>query len=164
VGGLVALWLLAAPAGVHAQAQPSPVKPDYKATVGLGLVGAELGFVLPAAAGLDQTWAFIVFPILGAGGGGAAGYFLIEKGTDSSELSVAMLATGMALIIPSMILTLQWTAYDPDDEIIDARAAPPAFVQVTERGVGLGPPSVGYAVDRESGERQLSVSLLSGRL
>lgn len=156
------LCVAAAPAGLQAQAaEGNPVDPDFKATVGLGLVGAELGFVVPALAGLHETWAFVVFPIVGAGGGGAAGYFLIEKGTDSPELSVAMLATGMALIIPSMVLTLSATAYDPEDEVIEAgRAGPQALVRVTERGVRVGAPAIGYS----PADRRVGVALLSGRL
>lgn len=156
------LWLAIAPTSLHAQtAEATPVEPDFKGTIGLGLVGAELGFVIPAVAGLHETWAFVVFPIVGAGGGGAAGYFLIEKGTDSPELSVAMLATGMALIIPSMILTLSATAYDPEDELIEAdRAGPQALVRVTERGVSVGTPAVGFS----PAERRLGVALVSGRL
>lgn len=153
-------WLVVAPAPARAQ-QATPVEPDFKATVGLGLVGAELGFVLPAVAGLHDAWAFIVFPVVGAGGGALAGHFLIEKGTDSPELSVAMLATGMALIIPSMILTLSATAYDPEEEMAEqARAAPPALVRVTARGVGVGAPGLAVAPT----EKRLHVSLLSGRL
>ncbi|HEX2678019.1 MAG TPA: hypothetical protein VHM19_15300, partial [Polyangiales bacterium] len=57
-----------------------PLKPDVKGTLGVGLIGAELGMVLPALAGMDDTWAFIVFPVIGAAGGAAAGYFGLEKG------------------------------------------------------------------------------------
>lgn len=158
---LTAACLLGASGRGYAQVQATPVEPDFKATIGLGLVGAELGFVLPAVAGLHDTWAFVVFPVLGAAGGGAVGYFLVEKGTDSPELSVAMLATGMALIIPAMIVTLSATAYDPEEDMIEqARAAPPALLRVTGRGVALGAPALGFAPQ----ERQLRVSLLSGRL
>src|SRR3989442_15824793 len=74
----------------------TPLKADFKGTVGLGLIGLELGMVIPALAGARDAWAFIVFPVLGAGGGAAAGYFLLEKGSGHPELAVASLVTGMA--------------------------------------------------------------------
>jgi hypothetical protein len=101
-----------------AEAQPpafEQVEPGFKGVIGLGIVGAELGFILPAVAGLDETWAFIVFPIVGAAGGAIGGYFAFEQ-TGEVELSVAALAFGMAMIIPSMVITLAATAYDPEDE------------------------------------------------
>lgn len=85
-----------------------------KGTVGLGLVGAELGLVVPALAGLHDTWAMIVFPILGAGGGAAAGWFLLDD-PDRGKGAVAALATGIGLIVPSIIVTLIATRYDPDE-------------------------------------------------
>ena len=101
-----------------AQAQDDEVvqiQSGFKATVGLGLVGAELGFAIPALAGLHKPWAFAVFPIVGAGIGATLGYFLIDK-NENPRTSVAMLAIGIALIIPTFILVVAMTAYDPDDE------------------------------------------------
>lgn len=91
------------------------VEPGFKGVIGLGLVGAELGFIIPAVAGLHETWAFIVFPVALGAGGAVAGYFALEQ-TNETELSVASLAFGMAMIIPTMVITLAATAYDPDDE------------------------------------------------
>lgn len=91
------------------------VEPGFKGVIGLGMVGAELGFIIPAVAGLHDTWAFIVFPVVGAAGGAVGGYFALEN-TGETELSVAALAFGMAMIIPTMVITLSATAYDPDDE------------------------------------------------
>jgi len=108
----------AIPATASAQAVPPPneVTTSFKGVVGLGLIGAELGFAVPALAGMDQTWAYVVFPIAGAAGGATAGYFLLEGEGKSVGVNVAMLATGLALIIPTMVVTLSATAYDPDDE------------------------------------------------
>ncbi len=108
----------ACPATASAQAVPPPVEvaTSYKGVVGLGLIGAELGFAVPALAGMDQTWAFIVFPAVGAAGGATAGYFLLEGEGKSVGANVALLATGLALVIPTMVVTLSATAYDPDDE------------------------------------------------
>ncbi|HET8932164.1 MAG TPA: hypothetical protein VFN67_01935 [Polyangiales bacterium] len=104
----------AATVGV-AHAQNNQVEAGFKGTVGLGLVGAELGAVIPALAGLDATWAYIVFPVVGAAGGGLAGYFAIDN-ADKVELSVVALTAGMALVLPALIATLQLTSYDDDDQ------------------------------------------------
>lgn len=104
------------PAPAQAQtAEFEQVEPGFKGVIGLGLVGAELGFIIPAVAGLDETWAFIVFPVVGATGGAIAGYFALEE-PGNTELSVAALAFGMAMVIPTMVITLAATAYDPEDE------------------------------------------------
>ena len=63
-----------------------PLTADFKGMIGLGLIGAELGFVVPALAGARDTWVYIVFPVLGAGGGAVAGYFLLEQGDDTRRL------------------------------------------------------------------------------
>jgi hypothetical protein len=128
----------------------NPVKADFKGTIGVGLIGAELGFVVPALAGARGAWAYIVFPLIGAGGGGAAGYFLLEKGTGHPELAVASLVTGMALLIPSLVLTLAETAYEPEESTVgsmrsrltSATAAGPGLVRWSDRGVLVAPPGV----------------------
>ena len=71
--------------------------------------------MIPAAAGLDDTWALVTFPIVGAAGGAIAGHFLIDN-NDSPRLGVAALVTGLALVVPALVLTLSLTAYDPDDD------------------------------------------------
>ena len=72
---LAATIAVAAPEAAEAQAGGGggmmfeQVEATPKGTIGLGLIGAELGFVLPAAVGLDQTWAFVVFPLALGGAG-----------------------------------------------------------------------------------------------
>jgi hypothetical protein len=67
-----------------------------------------------------------VFTPLAAGGGGVGGYFLEKatKGTTNADGSVTgrtaepalyMLAGGMALLIPALVLTLNATAYKPPE-------------------------------------------------
>ena len=115
VAAIAAALTVSAATPARAQAEPVQVTADFKGIIGCGLIGAELGFVVPALAGLDETWAFIVFPVVGAAGGGLLGYFLIEQ-NDEREIAVASLAVGMALIIPTMVITLSATAYDPEEE------------------------------------------------
>lgn len=118
---LVALMVtVATPEVAHAQ-DPEPgqqIDASPKGLIGLGLVGAELGLVIPAAAGLDDTWALILFPVIGAAGGAVAGHFLIDN-KDNARAAVAMLTVGMALIVPALVLTLAVTAYDPEDDADD---------------------------------------------
>jgi hypothetical protein len=102
------------------------VPADYKAAVGLGLVGAELGTVLPAAFGMDAWWGYVLFPVVGAAGGAVAGYFAIDR-PGHVEASVATLTAGMALVIPALVITLSLTAYDADSDVDEqARAKPGA--------------------------------------
>ncbi|MBN1653586.1 MAG: hypothetical protein JXA30_07400 [Deltaproteobacteria bacterium] len=165
---------------------------DFKGIIGLGLIGAELGFVLPAVAGLDEWWAFVIFPIVGAAGGGVAGYFLLEEGEGHPEAAVATLVIGMALVVPATVLTLSSTAYDPEDESNGAseaaskahrrargqriqqlaRAAGPGFVRLSDKGVFLAAPAITPIVpvlsSREDGRQAhnsragLRFSLVSG--
>ncbi|HEX7479749.1 MAG TPA: hypothetical protein VF331_18240 [Polyangiales bacterium] len=184
LAALVATLMLAgAPAMVHAagttKAQQIPA--DFKGTIGVGLIGAELGFVLPALAGMDQTWAYIVFPAVGAIGGGALGYFALEKG-NHSELSVASLMLGAVLLIPTMVLTLSETSYDPAEDtqsaalkqqralaLAKARRASElgtGMLRLSGEGVSVAAPGFGLVPGvsgRQTHISGLSLSLLSGR-
>jgi hypothetical protein len=171
----------------HAQAQGSigsPVGADYKGAVGLGLVGAELGAVIPALAGMDETWAFIVFPVVGAAGGALAGYFAIDN-PGHADISVVALTAGMALVIPALVTTLALTAYDPESEQQDgaatrtqrrhtarlkllrsARFAGSGLLRVSEGQLALAAPGIALLPTATRGELQLSgvnVALFSGR-
>jgi hypothetical protein len=149
-----------------------PLNADFKGSIGGGLIGAELGFVIPALAGARDAWAFIVFPVIGAAGGAVGGYFLLEKG-DHAEAAVATLVAGMALVVPALVVTLAATAYEPDTEAaMAANAAGAGLVRYSERGVYLAPPAVtsGPLVTPQEALRtgaprtsSVRVSVLSGR-
>lgn len=153
---VVAALVGVAPSGALAQ-QPEELDSNIQGTVGLGLVGAELGLIIPALAGMDDAWPYIVFPVVGAGGGAVAGYFLLDQ-PDHTEAGVVTLAAGMLLIVPTIVATLALTAYDPESDIDeedfqnadDADAAPAPTVEPdaevggeasatvgTQAGVGL---------------------------
>lgn len=113
-------------APVTAEAQcttPSPtcshVTPDAKGIIGLGLIGAEIGFIVPAlvqdAMHTNEWWPYLVFPALGAVGGAIGGWGVEQATAGQPEADVALLAIGMALIVPTMVATLALTAYDPND-------------------------------------------------
>jgi hypothetical protein len=151
--------MAAGPAPV-AEAQ-TQIPPDYKGIAGLGLIGAEVGMVLPAVFGMRDAWAYVVFPAVGAIGGGVAGYYLLEA-NDQTEVSIAMLGVGMALLIPSTLLTLSLSAYDPGDATVSETAAARfdvdaarsraeqarlraggGLVRLSDGGVWLGAPTMG---------------------
>ena len=94
--------------------RPEQIDSSPKGLIGLGIFGAELGLVIPAAAGLDDTWALVTFPLIGAGGGAVAGHYLIDN-NNRPKLAVSVLVVGLALVVPSLVLTLALRAYDPDD-------------------------------------------------
>jgi hypothetical protein len=176
-----------------ASSSKQQVKALPKGTVGLGLIGAELGFVIPTVCGLDETWSLIVFPIVGAGGGAALGYFLLDKGDGHPTTAVAMLATGLALVIPAAVITLWATAYSPEDEAAVkpsevkvtvaragepnaqqmARSAGPGLLRWSPDGLFLGAPAVTTALASESTQAapglalqphtELRVTMVSGR-
>lgn len=172
----VALSLCAAPQAALAQdreaAEDKTIPADFKGMIGLGLIGAELGFVIPALSGLHETWAFIVFPVAGAAGGAVAGYFLLEKGEGHPEIAVATLTAGMALAIPALIVTLSATSYEPEEATRVADLQNPGLLRFSDDGVRLSTPMVAVepgASDRESLRTGAStadtvhVSVLSGK-
>ena len=85
-------------------------------TVGLGMIGAELGFAVPAMLGAESWWWYLVCPVVGAAAGIIAGYFAIDQ-PGNRDVGVAMLVTGIALALPTLVLTVAMTAYDGDDDV-----------------------------------------------
>jgi hypothetical protein len=105
-------------APAHARAQtttPRQQESGVKGMFALGIFGAELGLVIPAAAGLDEWWALVVFPVIGATGGALAGYYGLDR-NGQVEASTAILAISIALVVPSVVLTVALRSYDADDD------------------------------------------------
>lgn len=122
----------------EARAQCTPgetcvtVGADAKGALGGGILGAEIGFMIPAlivyagARELDEWWSWVLFPALGAVGGALAGYYGLEDPTtmtDSGmiqrgfpEAAVAVLAVSMALIVPTFVGVLALTSYNPGED------------------------------------------------
>ena len=102
-----------------ADAQGSPVVVDStqatpKGTIGLGLVGAELGLIIPSVSGLNEAWALSVFPIVGATGGALAGYFALDR-PDRQKGSVAALIVGLAGVLPAILVTVKGVRQERQD-------------------------------------------------
>src|SRR4051812_3577703 len=95
---------------------PEKLEATPKGTIGVGLLGAELGAAIPALIGVKAAWAYVVFPIASAGGGAVAGYFLLDD-PNHPQAAVAFMVAGLTLVIPTLVLVAARTAYDPDDEV-----------------------------------------------
>lgn len=111
--GLAAMLIVPARAG----AEPGDPSPTGKGITGGALLGAELVTGVEAAAGVDSTWAYVGGGLAGAAGGGVGGYFL-EQDADP-QVSLLLLAGGMALIIPATVLVLNATAYRPPADYVE---------------------------------------------
>jgi len=112
-------------------ARADEIKGTPKAMVGGGFLGAEVVAIPMAIAGVRAGWAYAVFPPLGAVGGVIGGYFMDHAYDTSGPTggptspaygSVFMLAGGMALIIPTIVLMLNATRYHPSAEATEDRA------------------------------------------
>jgi len=182
---IVAVALMGAAAPAAAQTATSTVQtknklsPDFKGSVGLGMIGTELGFVIPALAGAKGVWPYIVFPVVGAAGGAVGGYFLLEKGDGHPELAVATLTLGMALVIPAMVATIAATSYRPPEQIESARArlrelsaGGPGLLRWSKGHVLVAPPAIASGPTQSArqalrhGERRVSsvrVAVLSAQ-
>ncbi len=106
------MTLLAAPRLAHAQVDQ--VESTPKGTIGLGLVGAELGLIIPSAAGLNEVWSLTVFPVVGAAGGALAGYFALDK-PGREKGAVAALVVGLAGVLPAVLVTVRGVRRERQD-------------------------------------------------
>jgi hypothetical protein len=109
------------------EARADEIAGTPKAMVGGGFLGAEVVAIPMAIAGVRAGWAYAVFPPLGAVGGVIGGYFM-DQAYDSATPaqsaygSAFMLAGGMALIIPTIVLMLNATRYHPAAGAVEDRA------------------------------------------
>lgn len=175
LAAMVALSVTPTPA--QAQARET-IEASPKGSIGLGLVGAEIGMVLAPAFGLDDAWAQILFPVAGAAGGAAAGYYLVDQ-SGSGEMGIAMMTTGMVLLIPALILTISLGRYDPESDDAStgqllahmsprqrmrAQAGPGLLRISADRDVFLAPPAIEVAASERDGrsDTRVRVALLSG--
>lgn len=111
--------LVAAPGEARAD---GPVSPTGKGIVGGALLGAEVVDLTLGIVGVESGWPYFVFGGLGAAGGGVGGYFIEQSAP--TEVPLYMLAGGMALVIPTLVVSLNATAYKPP-ESDSAEPAPP---------------------------------------
>ena len=95
-------------------ARADEVSSTGKGIAGGALLGAEAVTIVESIAGVHAGWAYAVGAIVGAGGGGVGGYFA-EQGSSDGKVPMYLLAGGLALVIPAVVLTLNATRYMPEE-------------------------------------------------
>ena len=105
----------------------TPVRPDGKGMIGLGLLGGELGLFIPAlvqnAMRTNEWWPYLVFPLVGIGAGIGGGYALEQatggwgsRNANQPEISIGIMIAAMVLIVPTVVGTLALASYSPPGE------------------------------------------------
>ena len=143
---MAATALSSLPRAAEAQAvdpcELGQVKAPPQGTIGLGLIGAELGLIIPSVAGLNKAWALSVFPIVGAAGGAVGGYFGLDK-PGREKGSVAVLVVGVAGVLPAVLVTVKGVRkerqerWEPVQEIQIRSKEEQRAVELAEAGTGL---------------------------
>jgi hypothetical protein len=156
----------------RAAAAQTQIVAGHKGAVGLGLLGAEIGLVVPALAGLDQAWALAVFPVVGAVGGAVGGHYLTDA-PNRRVGAVVLLSLGVAMVIPAALITRAALAFDPDEDRVDplerAARAGPGLLRLADGALFLAAPGITYVPPTplaiapfEDAPAELQVPLLSG--
>jgi hypothetical protein len=121
-------------------ARADNVSSSGKGITGGGLLGAEVVTIIESLVGVRAGWAYVVGAVVGAGGGAAGGY-AVERGSTDGKLPTYMLAGGLALVIPALVLTLNATRYQPEEGATEDRApVGPAAEPGTPGGTISGTP------------------------
>jgi len=94
------------------------VKALPKATIGLGLLSGELVLSIEALAGVKNPWALSIPTVVAAAGGAVGGYFIDAK-VKNASVSVALLASGLALFIPSLIITAAKLRFVKEEDLAE---------------------------------------------
>ncbi len=109
-------------------ARAEDVDASPKGIVGGALLGAEVVVIGLSVARVRNPWIHVGGAVVGAGGGGALGY-VVEQSSDDGKIPMVLLAGGLALFIPSLVLSLNATRYIPPEGATEDRAptnVPPA--------------------------------------
>lgn len=125
-------------------AQADEVSPTGKGIVGGALLGSEVVTITESLFGVHPGWAYALGGGLGAVGGGIGGFF-VEQASSNGEAPVYMLAGGMALIIPALVLSLNATRYRPSESATEDKP-PPGIAPANPGSVG-GSAVVGPGAD-----------------
>lgn len=100
----VAVLTQAVPAHAQSAGSGDDVKGNIAGTIGLGMLGAELGLVLTPTVGLhDKWWAWVLFPTVGAAAGAVAGALTFEPRDPGPGVTVSLLGAGFALAVPAVV-------------------------------------------------------------
>ncbi|WP_205633601.1 hypothetical protein [Labilithrix luteola] len=105
-----------APRTAHAE----EVSPSGKGIAGGALLGGEIVVFGEALFGVRNGWAYALGALGGAAAGGVGGHF-IEQGVDDGRVPAYLLAGGLALVIPALVIALDQTRYLPAEGARDDR-------------------------------------------
>ncbi len=134
-----------ASADASAQTAGDPVSGDGKGIVGGALLGAEVVTITMGIIGVEEAWPYFVFGGVGAVGGALAG-FGVESADPPAEAPLFMLAGGLTLIVPALVISLNATSADapveeadfPDEPAADPPPASPGAPPGGGGSVGVG--------------------------
>ena len=111
---VAASMALAATCAPRSAAAEGPVSATAKGAVGGALVGGELIAFSLGIAKVNKGWPYYAFVPVGMIGGAVGGYFLETKVT-TADPSLYLLAGGVALLIPALVVALNATAFQPPE-------------------------------------------------
>jgi hypothetical protein len=120
-------------------ARADEVTPGGKGIVGGALLGGEVVTMGESLVGVRSGWAYAIGFLVGAGGGGAAGY-AIDQSTSDGRVPTYMLAGGLALVIPALVLTLNATRYMPEEGASEDKAPTGPAAEPGVPGAGVVTP------------------------
>ena len=96
------------------------IKGNVAGTVGLGLLGAEVGLMLPPLFKLqDDWWAWALFPTVGAAGGAVAGALAFDPGSPSPAVTLSIFGAGAALAVPAVVLAMAFKSKRQNSDKMD---------------------------------------------
>ena len=135
LAALAAGAILAVPGSARAE----EVTPTAKGIAGGAFLGGELVVFGEALFGVRSTTAYLVGAGAGAVAGGVGGYF-VEQAVEDGRIPAYMLAGGLALLIPAVVVALDATRYLPTE---GAREDRPVEVPPSDPGKPGGSSVVG---------------------
>jgi hypothetical protein len=126
--------------GPQGQAHADEVSPTGKGIAGGALLGAEVVTITESLVGVRSGWGYVIGAVLGAGAGGVGGYF-VEQNSSDGKAPVYMLAGGLALVIPAVVLSLDATRYRPEEGATEDKAPTGPLAEPGVPGGGVGAPA-----------------------
>jgi hypothetical protein len=145
IAAVVVAAAVASPTEAHAQA----ASVDGRGIAGGALLGGELVTGIMGAAGVRPWWPYVAFGLAGAAAG-AAGGFGVEEATRGNpttgvgsvpEAPIAMLAGGIILLIPAIVLSVNATSQPPEGLVVQDGSDP------SRREPAPTPPAEGTPAD-----------------